>query len=146
MAGKTLWPVWTIVFRRTNVFCSGFRRIKKKKKAVQLSFLGKLILTKNVIYENAKMVSLFLMQNSKMKQCVAQAEQLWSQESQFWFLLLGEVLHWWQHAKYSVPNAVFLQHVQEVYKVSLLLQLCLLSPCRGSQHSTELLQRLHRLK
>lgn len=36
-------------------------RRKRKKKSVQLSFLGKLILTKNVIYENAKMLSLFLM-------------------------------------------------------------------------------------
>lgn len=48
----------------------------RKKKAIQLSFLAKLILTKNVIYENAKMLSLFLIQNSKIKKFVAQAEQL----------------------------------------------------------------------
>lgn len=48
----------------------------RRKKAVQLSFLAKLILNKNVIYENAKMLSLFLIQNSKIKKFVAQAEQL----------------------------------------------------------------------
>lgn len=38
-----------------------------RKEAVQPSFLSKLILTKNVVHRNVKMLSLFLMQNSKIK-------------------------------------------------------------------------------
>lgn len=90
-----------------------------RKEAVQPSFLSKLILTKNVVHRNVKMLSLFLMQNSKIKARgadrtirIVRVPVLISPSQ--------EVLHLSQRAKYSFANAVLLHYVKDVYTVQLL--------------------------
>lgn len=116
----------TIVFQTTHVFCSGFRRIGKERSySAQLS---ELTFDQECCSRECQMLSLFLRQDTKIKTCGTDRTALIVRVPiQISAATRSAAL---MPAR-QVANAVLLQHVKEVLKVSLL---SFITVGRESQH------------
>lgn len=131
MGARMLRPAWTFFSQRSDVLCSGFRRFnrKKTKKLFSWAFWVNWFWPRMLNNENAKMLLIVIMQKSKTKHL-----QLWQNRfdhknpNSDFPAAISVLLTACQE---FIPNAVLLQHVEEGLKVSLLLQLCLLSQLLG---------------